>query len=424
MNESFNHNVRAAVQFMQDALTKDGPAIRKDRSEEIQRAAKGPQGGRIKPRLLFIDNVRWVMILLVLIMHAAVTYSPVGNWYYTEHPAIGPIGTLFFVTYQGVLQGFFMALLFFIAGCFAAKLYDANGARSFMAGQLYRLGMPTLFFVVLLCPVTEYYVVHSWHTKQSFAHEIGLYFLRGRFLPWTGPMWFCAALLVFSGVYVLYEASGVAVALRRSSRPKFATSSVMLTIAAIAISTFLIRLVDPMGTSVFNMQLCYFPSYIIMFGLGVAAGRASWIEEVRDRFAWTAAGLCVGAAMLMWLPLLILGGALQGKSEVFAGGLHWQSAGLSLWEALICVGMSFGMLAGFSTWLPGQGRMSKFMSDNAFAVYVIHPPILIGLALVLAGVAIPPVPKFALLWVLSAVACFGLAAPVARRVPILGRALQ
>jgi glucan biosynthesis protein C len=318
MNESFIHG-RSAMQFMRDALTKDGPAIRKDRSEEIQRAAKGPQGGLAKPRLLFIDNVRWVMILLVLSMHAAVTYSPVGSWYYREHPPIGPIGTLFFFTYQGVLQGFFMALLFFIAGCFAAKSYDAKGTRIFMAGRLYRLGVPTLFFVLLLGPVTEYYVAHSWHTKQSFAHEMGLYFLRGRFLSGTGPMWFCAALLVFSAIYAVYEASGVSVALRRSSRPQIAASGVMLTIAVMALSTFLIRIVEPMGTSVFNMQLCYFPSYVIMFGLGIAAGRASWIEEVRDRFGWTAAGLCVGAAMLMWLPLLILGGALEGKSEAFAG---------------------------------------------------------------------------------------------------------
>ncbi len=27
------------------------------------------------PRLIFIDNLRWCMILLVLSMHAAVTYS-------------------------------------------------------------------------------------------------------------------------------------------------------------------------------------------------------------------------------------------------------------------------------------------------------------------------------------------------------------
>jgi glucans biosynthesis protein C len=161
-----------------------------------------------------------------------------------------------------------------------------------------------------------------------------------------------------------------------------------------------------------------------MFSLGVAAGRAAWIEEVADRFAWTVAGLCVGAAMLMWLPLLILGGALRGNSEAFAGGLRWQSAGLSLWESLICVGMGFGVLAGFRAWFSNQGKISRFMSDNAFAVYVIHPPILVGFALLLTGLAIPAVPKFVLLWVLSALACFGLAAPAVRRITGLGRILQ
>ena len=53
---------------------------------------------------------------------------------------------------------------------------------------------------------------------------------------------------------------------------------------------------------------------------------------------------------------------------------------MSLWESLICVGMSIGVLAGFRAWLPSQGASRKFMSDNAFAVYVVHPPILVALA--------------------------------------------
>jgi glucan biosynthesis protein C len=411
--------------MMQNTLTKENPVTGTARSAEWIRAGEWPLNRpRSKPRLVFIDNVRWVMILLVLGMHAAVTYSPLGDWYYREHPAMDPVSILFFATYQGVLQGFFMALLFFIAGCFAARSYDAKGAGSFMAGRLYRLGLPTLFFVVLLGPLTEYFVAHSWRTNQSFAHEMGLYFLRGRFLSGTGPMWFCAALLIFSGIYALIEASGVSAAPSRRRNRQISASGVGLTIAAMAISTFLIRIIQPMGTSVFNMQLCYFPSYIIMFSLGVAAGRAAWIEEVADRFAWTVAGLCVGAAMLTWLPLLILGGALRGNSEAFAGGLRWQSAGLSLWEALICVGMGFGVLAGFRAWFSNQGKISRFMSDNAFAVYVIHPPILVGFALLLTGLAIPAVPKFVLLWALSALACFGLAAPAVRRIPGLGSILQ
>ena len=76
------------------------------------------------PRILFIDNVRWAMIVLVLGMHAAVTYSPLGSWYYREHPPLDLAATLFFGTFQGLLQGFFMALLFFVAGYFAARSYD------------------------------------------------------------------------------------------------------------------------------------------------------------------------------------------------------------------------------------------------------------------------------------------------------------
>jgi hypothetical protein len=64
------------------------------------------------------------------------------------------------------------------------------------------------------------------------------------------------------------------------------------------------------------------------------------------------------------------------------------------------------------------------MADNAFAVYVIHPPLLIAIALAMVGLAVPAVAKFLLLWVLSAALCFGLAAPLTRRLPLVGRILQ
>jgi hypothetical protein len=47
-------------------------------SEMIPATRTGPR------RMLFIDNIRWTMILLVLSMHATDTYSPFGNWYYTD----------------------------------------------------------------------------------------------------------------------------------------------------------------------------------------------------------------------------------------------------------------------------------------------------------------------------------------------------
>jgi hypothetical protein len=127
--------------------------------------------------------------------------------------------------------------------------------------------------------------------------------------------------------------------------------------------------------------------------------------------------------MLMWLPLLVLGGALEGQIAALAGGPTWQSAGMSLWEALICVGMSFGVLSGFRAWFANQGRFTRFMSNNAFAVYVVHAPILVALGLALAPLALAPIAKFAVLWALGAAVSFGVAAPIARRLPLIGRIL-
>jgi glucan biosynthesis protein C len=378
-------------------------------------------GSRIaRDRLAFVDNVRWVMILLVLGMHAAVTYSPFGGWYYREHAEWGHATLLFFATYQAFLQGFFMALLFFVAGYFVPSSYDRKGAAAFLAGRLVKLGLPTLLFIVAIGPLTEYYLAHSWHTNSPFAQAFAVYITRFRFLAGTGPLWFCAALLVFSACYVVWRQ------LRPAHRPSAdlpGVGGVVLTVAALAATTFLVRLFMPVGTAVYNMQLCYFASYVIMFALGIAAADGRWLERVSDRFAGTAATACLAIACLAWLPLLHYGGAAQGQLAAYDGGFHWQSAAMATWEALVCVGMGFAILAGFRAFGAGQGALARFMSDNAFAVYVIHPPLLVLLAVALAGYAAPPVVKFLLLWALGALLCFGLAAPLARRLPGIGRIL-
>ncbi len=43
---------------------------------------------RIKPvagdRILFIDNIRWLMIIFVVLIHLNCTYGNIGMWYYKE----------------------------------------------------------------------------------------------------------------------------------------------------------------------------------------------------------------------------------------------------------------------------------------------------------------------------------------------------
>jgi hypothetical protein len=271
--------------------------------------------------------------------------------------------------------------------------------------------------------VTEYYIAHSWRSPHSFAHEMGLYVVRLRFLSGTGPMWFCAALLIFTLLYASWRSLS-APAQDDARRGEITTPGILAAVGAIALSTFLIRLAPGAWLSQFNMNLGDFPAYVIMFGLGLWAGRTGALERLPDRRAAGLGLALVGVAALLWPTLLALGGAFHGERVAFGGGLHWQSGAKALWEALVCVGMSLSVLAVTRRWFARQGPLARFMSDQAFAVYVIHPPILIGLALLISPLPIQAVPKFLLLWAASTVACFAICAPLARQAPLLRKVLS
>ena len=97
----------------------------------VEMVTLAASGGAIT-RLDFIDNLRWVMIVLVVSMHAAVTYSHLGSWYFMEDPKPGLALTAVFATYQTFLQAFFMGLLFLIAGYFVPGAFDRKGFGKFL----------------------------------------------------------------------------------------------------------------------------------------------------------------------------------------------------------------------------------------------------------------------------------------------------
>ena len=374
-------------------------------------------------RMVFIDNIRWVMIVLVISMHSADTYSPFGDWYYTERPALGVASTAFFSFYQSFLQAFFMALLFFIAGYFTVGSFDKKGALPFLFDRFIRLGIPTLVYMLAVGPLTEYYVSHTWRTHDSFLMAWWGHIADGEVFGMTGPMWFCAALLIFSAVYAAIRSLPSIVRVPFDYNIQINSRNVALLIAVVALTTFGAKIADRSGASFYNMHLTDFPSYIILFAVGVYAYRSDLLTRLNRQFGmrWGAISLLVG--VVLWPILIVFGGALQGNSKAYDGGLHWQNLGMCIWAATICVGISLGLIAWFREHFNVQGPLPKFMSANAFAVYLFHPPILIGLSLLLSGFAAPGVMKFVLLTVFAVVVNFAAAELFFRRVPLLKRIL-
>ena len=89
-------------------------------------------------RLPWIDHLRTAAILLVVNMHACVTYSHVGDWYMMAAPEPTMVAKVPFIVWQGMLQSFFMGLLFFVSAYFAAGSLARRGPSGFARERLVR----------------------------------------------------------------------------------------------------------------------------------------------------------------------------------------------------------------------------------------------------------------------------------------------
>jgi glucan biosynthesis protein C len=376
-------------------------------------------------RLLFIDNLRAAMIVLVVTIHAAVTYSGVGSWYYTENNSadVDRPSLLLFLIYETHIQAFFMGLLFLVAGYFTPAAYDRKGARRFIADRAVRLGGPTVLYALLIHPLLVYGLTKAQSRQHSTLAGFYLdYFERLGFLSGTGPLWFAAALLVFSIAYAGFRLASH----NPSPRPTLhvpSTPALFPLGLIIAVTSFLIRVRQPIGSSVLNMQLCFFAQYVILFCAGTVAYRHDALTAIPRRrgFSWLIAALLLGPPL--WAATLCLGGLFTTGLDPFAGGWHWQSAAYATWESLFCVFVSGGLITLFREKLNRQGPFARYLSANAFAVYVFHAPVLVAIALAMRSLHAPPLLKFVLLSSLGLAASFLLSSLVLRRIPPLRRLL-
>ena len=178
-------------------------------------------------------------------------------------------------------------------------------------------------------------------------------------------------------------------------------------IVVLAISTFVVRIVQPVGTSVLNMQLCNFPQYIILFWLGVVSYRRNWLTRIPFSFARVWFSIALVAGPILWFFVLASGGVFAGlQPTAIFGGLHWQSLLNCFWESIVCAGMSLGILVLFRDRIRVRDAIASFMSRNAFSAYLFHTPLLIIVTLALHEWSAPVLFKFIVAGAIAVVVTF------------------
>ncbi|MFH1717815.1 MAG: acyltransferase family protein [Planctomycetota bacterium] len=394
-----------------------------------------------KNRLLFIDNLRILLIALVAMIHLSITYGGAGSWYYKEVVEPDAVSFVALCWHNATVQSFSMGLFFMIAGYFTPGSYDRKGPRLFLKDRLLRLGIPMLCYDFLIGPLVAYPLIKvgAWGSAGSYVGYLGRYY--SGFHIGTGPLWFVEALLIFAVCYALWRALGGrlkgAAFGHGPSDPKIAPadeksevcslSSVLCPLffaLALGVVSFIVRIWLPLGWSFgpLNFQFPFFPQYICMFIVGIVAYRCNWLTRIPDAMGRFWLFMAVTSVFVFFPILFVAGGAPTGDITKFAGGFHWQCLGYALWEQFTGVALIVALPALFHKWLNRQGKLTAAMSASAYTAYIIHGPVIILVALAIRNISLYPLVKFALAVAISVPLCFAVA-NVIRKLPPARRIL-
>jgi glucans biosynthesis protein C len=345
-------------------------------------------------RLAWVDNLRTLLIVLVVNLHACVTYSHVGGWYFKEGIEPAMRIKLPFLLWEAHLQAFFMGLLFLIAGYFAEISAERKSTGTFIKERLWRLGVPVLLYVFVIHPAMVW-GINPWGATFPPVGKWYWHYLRsGEFVGSTGPLWFAEALLIFCLVFAIWRVrwGRIEKTSANGSGVRVRTSWALCLMMGLGLASFLVRLVQPIGTSELNLQLCFFPQYLVAFPLGVWLARRRALNDLaQDPLARRIGWLTFFASPLILFSLIraMTGYSWRGEPPLF-GGMNLFAAGLAFWEQFAGVGFSFAAISFACSKMNRETALSRWASDRSFAVYVLHSPILLALTTHFRGLSSDP----------------------------------
>lgn len=354
--------------------------------------------------MVFVDAVRVAVIVMVVAHHAAQPYGPTGGaWPVTDPANLEWLGSFFLVN-----AAFGMGLLFLLAGYFVPSSYDRKGAKRFLKDRWSRIGLPLTVFAVLVHVPSAYLLAPE---RQSVGEFLGSLYESGLQNLYI-HLWFLGHLLLYSAGYVTWRLLGQ----HRKSNPRQAWAipshtGIAAFIAGLALVTWIVRWWYPIDTWVPLLFLvaaepAHLPQYVALFTVGCVAYRGDWLRRIPTKvgLVWLTIGLIASVGIVALRAFDID----RWRNAVALGGLNGQSLVYSTWEAVICVGLSLGLLVLFRMGLRGANRLLLAMAAASYAAYMVHFVIVIGLQVGMAGLDLPVLMKLGLVTTFGVLFAFGI----------------
>lgn len=364
-----------------------------------------------RTRLHFLDNLRAFVIVMVVVLHASITYMLFApEWWYV----VDPDQSIIFTALVLLVDVPNMPALFFVAGFFAIPSLERRGVRGFVREKSLRLAIPWLFGVVFLAPLATYMIYVSRGIPTGYLEFWTRDFWGA--LYQQSAYWFLGVLFVlFMLLAGLHEpAARPAAGPQRAGRPR-----VRFFVAFAALTALGSMLLAPRYSVddwqplwvLLVVQPARIALYVGYFALGVYAERRRWFRADGYRPEPGPWGI---ACLVSGLAYLVLRMAVPPDTE--AGRI----AGAMLFSPFCLTAVMYG-LAVFQRHADGGGRAWRTLAGNSFGIYYVHPLVLYPVAYLLVGVAVPAPGKAVVLVAVTLLVSLAVSSLVLRRLPGLRR---
>lgn len=340
-------------------------------------------------RKLWIDNLRWVTVVSVLVYHVF--------YFFNNKGVAGGLGGWDGPQYQDtilyILYPWFMMLLFVVAGMSARYALQKQTHREFRRSRTLKLLVPSTIGLFVFQWITGYYntltaeVVNQTPIFSTVPEPVrGIVTYLISCVSGQGPLWFAQELWIFSLLLLLLRRIDKNDTLWNRSK---GAGTVWILLAGVLVWLGAQTLIqEPNVASIEPIINVYRPiSYFVPFLLGYYLFSH---DEVIERV--------VAMRKPVWVVAIVSGVVLVvttfGENYTDPAYLGSVLTNLYAYSAIL------GLIALFKTKFDSKGRFAEYMTRSSFGLYVVHYVIVVAVGFHLKmNTSLPPVAIYSLLMV-------------------------
>lgn len=361
----------------------------------------------MKSRIHFLDNLRTLLIFLVVVIHAGLVYEHTleNGWIVNDPAKNGSIGLI-----RMYLDIFVMFTLFFISGYFVPRSLNKQSSIAFIWSKFKRLIIPWLAAVLTLIPAYKAIYLYSrgwatepWYTYFHTFERTGsdLSFFNNN--PVQGWLWFLPILFTFQMVYLLLSKTNLRLNLSMRSAVIWTLFVSLAYSSAISVA----GLTGWHHDAFFHFQMERLIPYFLVFLLGALSYKLDVFSTGKNNrlYIWTNVALTISLGIFTATALNLFFNIIDpGRNFYFIS------------EPVDKIAYHFSLLVAMLSFIyillhvfrfnlnrsnPFWGRLSNY----SYAVYINHMIMIGVLAVVMLNWSLPAFAKFGILTLATFALC-------------------